>query len=143
MGRDRMDRFEIFIGVWNTRGDVFETPDSPAGTLLATDTYRWLPGRRFVVHDVDARFGDAPTRSMEVMGFDPEKNGTYFAHSYDDQGVTERFGIRLHGRRWTIDGVSVRFDGRFSEAGDRLTGRWERKVRRAWHPWIDLELTRT
>ena len=65
-----MSKLEVFIGTWNTTGEVLETEANPSGTLAATDTYRWLPGKHFIVHDVDARFDGKPTRSMEVMGFD-------------------------------------------------------------------------
>jgi hypothetical protein len=75
-----MSKFEVFIGTWNTTGEVLETEASPAGALSATDTYRWLPGQQFIVHDVDARFDSKPTRSMEVMGFDSSKK-QYFARS--------------------------------------------------------------
>ena len=49
-----MSKFEVFIGTWNTTGEVLQTDANPAGVLLATDTYRWLPGKHFIVHDVDA-----------------------------------------------------------------------------------------
>ena len=45
MPANRMSRFEVFIGTWNTTGEVLETEAGPADTLFATDTYRWLPGR--------------------------------------------------------------------------------------------------
>jgi hypothetical protein len=142
MPANRMARFEIFIGVWNTRGEVLETEAARAGVLMATDTYRWLPGRRFIVHDVDARFDGQPTRSMEVMGYDIA-SGKHFARSFDDQGVTEAFEIALVGRRWTIAGKTVRFDGRFDVDRNRLTGLWELKGKRGtWQPWINLELSR-
>ena len=142
MPRSRMSRFGIFIGVWNTRGDVLETEDAPAGTLSATDTYRWLPGDHFLLHDVDARFGDVPTRSMEVVGYDPARR-KHVARSFDDKGKTEEFVVQLRGRRWTITGDAVRFDGRFSADEDSLTGLWELKGRRGrWQPWIELELVR-
>lgn len=142
MPRSRMSRFDIFIGVWNTRGSVLETEDAPAGTLVATDTYRWLPGGHFIVHDVDARFGDEPTRSMEVVGYDPARRA-HVARSYDDRGNTEEFVVQLRGRRWTIQGDTARFDGRFSADGDTLIGLWELKGRRRrWQPWIELELVR-
>ena len=70
MATDRMSRFQIFIGTRNTRGEVLATDDAPATTLVATDSYRWLPGRQFIVHDVDARFGEDVARSMEVIGYD-------------------------------------------------------------------------
>jgi hypothetical protein len=63
MPANRMSKFEVFIGTWNTTGEVLETEAGPAGTLSATDTYRWLPGRHFIVHDVDASPG-RPSGSM-------------------------------------------------------------------------------
>ena len=142
MATDPMSRFEIFIGTWNTRGEVLATDDAPATVLLATDTYRWLPGRHFIVHDVDARFGSDVTRSMEVIGYDRSRR-KHVARSYDDRGGTELYDVALSGKRWRIAGAAVRFDGRFDADGDRLTGLWERKGRRSgWHPWIELELVR-
>ena len=142
MPRSRMSRFDIFIGVWNTRGNVLETEEAPAGTLMATDTYRWLPGGHFIVHDVDARFGDVPARSMEVVGYDPVRR-KYIARSYDDEGSTGEFVVELRGRRWTIRGDTVRFDGRFGADRDTLTGLWELKSSKSrWQPWIELVLVR-
>jgi hypothetical protein len=139
---NRMTRFEIFIGTWNTRGDVLATDDSPPTTLWATDTYRWLPGRQFLVHDVDARFGTRPSRSIEVVGYDPARR-KYVGRSYDDQGVSEVFDVVLSGKRWTIRGKALRFKGKFSRDGNQLTGLWELKSRKSgWQPWIKLELIR-
>jgi hypothetical protein len=137
-----MSRFEIFIGTWNTTGEVFAVDDASATTLSATDTYRWLPGRHFIVHEVDARFGVTAARSMEVMGFDRHAR-KYFARSYDDQGQSEVFDIELKGKQWSIVGSTVRFNGRFAARGDKLVGLWEMKNRRSrWQPWIELELAR-
>lgn len=94
MPANRMSKYEVFIGTWNTTGEVLETEAGLAGTLSATDTYQWLPGKHFIVHDVDARFDGKPTRSMEVMGFDASKK-QYFARSFDDQGSTEVLLFRL------------------------------------------------
>jgi hypothetical protein len=137
-----MSRFELFIGVWNTTGEVFATEANAAGALVATDTYRWLPGKHFIVHDVDARFDGQPTRSMEVIGYDGSKRH-HFARSYDDMGLSEVFIVELSGRRWTISGEKVRFKGSFDAPKNRLSGRWELKRRKAgWDRWIDLELVR-
>ena len=137
-----MSRFEVFIGTWNTTGEVLQTDANPSGTLIATDIYRWLPGKQFLVHDVDARFDGKPTRSMEVVGFDASKE-KYFATSYDDQGRTEAFVVALDRRRWTIKGSTVRFHGSFDSRKNRLTGLWELKSAKArWQPWIRLELVR-
>ena len=142
MPSDELRRFEIFIGTWNTTGEVLETDAAPATTLVATDVYRWLPGRRFIVHDVDARFGGEPSRSMEVMGYD-RKRRKHVSRSYDDTGATEEFDLALSGRQWRISGATVRFDGKFSKRGDKLTGLWELKSKRSgWQPWLELKLVR-
>jgi hypothetical protein len=142
MPASRMSKFEVFIGTWNTTGQVFETQASAAGTLTATDTYRWLPGKQFIVHDVDARFDGKPARSMEVMGFDAAKK-QHFARSFDDQGSTDVFVVSLNGRRWSISGETVRFKGGFDVPKTHLTGLWELKGTKAgWQPGIQLELIR-
>lgn len=138
-----MSRFEIFIGTWNTTGDVLATESAPATTLSATDTYRWLPGRHFILHEVDARFGNEPARSIEVMGYDLASK-KYTSRSYDDQGASDVFEATLRGRKWSIVGESVRFNGKFDTAGQQLTGLWELKGKKAgWQPWINLKLVRT
>lgn len=142
MSRTRMSRFEVFIGTWNTTGTVLETALNPAATLAATDTYHWLPGKHFIQHNVDARFDGKPSRSMEIIGFDADKQ-RHLARSYDDQGSTDVFVVTLAGRRFEITGKTVRFNGGFDAQKNRLTGLWELKVSRArWQPWIQLELVR-
>ena len=142
MPANRMSKFEVFIGVWNTTGEVLETQASPAGILSATDTYQWLPGKHFIVHSVDARFDGQPARSMEVLGFDSKKQ-QHFASSYDDQGSAEAFALELHGRRFSIKGKTVRFNGGFDAQKSCLTGLWELKGAKAgWQPWIKLKLVR-
>ncbi len=137
-----MAKFEVFIGTWNTTGEVLKTKSGTPGILSATDIYRWLPGRRFIVHDVDARFDGQPTRSMEVIGFDASKQ-KYFAQSYDDQGSMEGFVVALEARRWSIKGKTVRFNGSFNAQKNRLSGLWERKESKSgWRPWINIELVR-
>jgi hypothetical protein len=143
MASTRMARFDIFIGTWNTAGDVLATDEAPATTLSATDTYRWLPGEHFIVHEVDARFGDEPTRSMEVIGYESAKK-KYIARSYDDRGVSEVFEVALKGKRWSVAGKAARFNGKFDAEGQALTGLWELKSRKSgWQPWIRLTLTRS
>ena len=139
---NRMSRLEVFIGTWNTTGEVLETENSASTTLIATDTYRWLPGKHFIVHEADARFGVDATRSMEVIGYDAATK-KHFARSYDDRGKSELFDVALRGKNWTIIGESVRFNGKFDARNNKLTGLWELKGRSAgWRPWIKLTLLR-
>lgn len=142
MPASRMSKYEVFIGTWNTTGRVFAVNGSPETTLSATDSYRWLPGKFFIVHEVDARFGARATRSMEVMGYDSARRAHY-ARSFDDQGASEIFDVELSRRKWKITGESVRFAGQFDTQGNTLTGTWEMKSKRSvWQPWIELRLQR-
>ena len=142
MAASRMSRLEVFIGIWNTTGEVLETESAPATTLIATDIYRWLPGRHFIAHHADARFGDSPARSLEVIGYD-RTTKKYTARSYDDQGATEIFEVALKGKGWSITGESVRFSGKFNADNSQLTGLWVLKGKKAgWQPWIKLKLVR-
>ena len=142
MPTNKMFRFSILIGTWNTSGEVLETEASPAGTLSATDSYRWLPGQHFIIHEADARFGGEPSRSLEVVGYDRAKK-KHISRSYDDQGVSEVFDVSLKGKNWSISGATVRFNGKFSSNSTELTGLWEMKGKKAgWQPWIRLELVR-
>lgn len=137
-----MSRFEVFIGLWNTRGDVFATESGPAGQLFATDQYEWLPGKHFILHRADARFDAEVSRSIEIMGLD-QKTKRAAAWSFDDRGSMDAFDLELRGKRWRIVGENVRFDGRFSTDDSRLRGWWEVKGRKSgWQPWIDLSLER-
>lgn len=142
MAANRMSCLDVFIGTWNTTGDVLKTESAPADTLSGTDTYRWIPGRHFIVHDADARFGVNPARSMEVIGYDVESR-KHWARSYDDQGTSELFEVALEGKRWSITGASARFKGKFNADHSELTGLWELKDSKGgWQPWIELKLVR-
>lgn len=142
MNSTRMARFDIFIGTWNTSGEVLATESAPAGTLTATDTYRWLPGNHFIMHDADARFASKPSRSMEVIGYDLSTK-KFLATSYDDRGASEEFEVALKGKSWSIVGGKARFNGKFDKTGQKLTGLWELKGKKAgWQPWIRLKLVR-
>ena len=142
MKKTKMDPYSVFIGTWNTSGEVYATDFSPATKLIATDTYRWLPGRHFIVHEIDARFGGDVSRSLEIVGYDSSRK-KFLSRSFDDSGSTDEFEVSLKGRRWRIFGNVMRFDGGFSADKNELTGLWEIKGRSGWQPWIKLQLVRS
>ena len=142
MASKKMARLATLIGFWNTTGAVLATAASPATTLAGTDIYRWLPGEHFMVHEVDARFGSMPTRSMEVIGHDAS-SGRYLANSYNDQGTIEQSELALDGHTLRITGATSRFQGTFDAAGNELAGLWELHAPQAGRqPWIELKLVR-
>ncbi len=142
MPNSRMSRFEIFIGTWNTSGEIHAIAGAPGSTLSATDMYSWMPGRHFIVHAADARMGKTVARSTEIIGYDARAR-KFVARAFDDQGGFQVFEVDLRGKNWSIRSRNLRFNGKFDRAGDRLAGLWEFKSGRArWQPWIELELAR-
>ena len=133
---------QIFVGVWNTEGEIVGASASAAGTMTATDSYEWLPGGFFLLHRVDARMGGEPGRSLEIIGYDADANG-YVSRSYDDHGVVLDFRCSLEGRRWRITGETMRFDGEFNAEGTVLRGEWEQRGEDGtWTPWLRIRLTK-
>ncbi len=129
-----------FAGIWNTTGALFGTDGRQTGTMSATDLYRWLPGWRTLIHEVDARMDGAALRSIEVLTWDAAR-GTVVSRSFDQDGGVADFACRLDRERWEIDGQGIRFRGRFDGA-DRLAGTWEMHQTDGWRRWIDIVLDR-
>jgi hypothetical protein len=142
MRGNRMSRFSIFIGTWNTTGEIRAIGKEGAANLSATDTYSWLPGNHFIIHVADARMGEIVARSTEIIGYDQQRR-RLLAWAYDDQGGFQVFDVDLRGKKWSIRGPTLRFSGGFDRNGDTLTGLWEMKGSKGrWQPWIDLQLVR-
>jgi Protein of unknown function (DUF1579) len=131
-----------FVGIWNTEGKIRATDEAEEQVMTATDIYEWLPGKRFLLHRVDARMGGSITRSMEIVGWDADA-GRLFSTSYDDQGQTSRFHCALEGHGWKIDGTGIRFRGAFNQDWNKLTGTWEMEADGSWSPWMDITLARS
>ena len=83
-------RLDIFVGKWNTEGQVLTDSDAPAAKILATDTYEWLPGKFFLLHRVDANIGEEKTEVLEIIGYDASSQ-MYHAQSFDSQGNSDTF----------------------------------------------------
>jgi hypothetical protein len=136
-------RLNIFIGQWNTTGEVLETSNSPAAKIDAIDTYEWMAGEFFLLHHIEARIGDNEVKALEIIGYD-DSSRTYFSHSFDNQGNADTFQANLRGSVWTIEGKTARFEGVFSDDGKILTGKWEKSDEDSgWSEWMNVKLTKS
>lgn len=140
-GINAMKALAPFVGIWNTEGKIKANDGAEEQGLVATDIYEWLPGKRFLLHRVDARLGGHITRSMEITGWDAEAR-ELFSTSYDDQGATSRFRCALDGQAWTIEGNGIRFRGAFDQNWNELIGTWEMASDGSWSRWMDIRLAR-
>jgi catechol 2,3-dioxygenase-like lactoylglutathione lyase family enzyme len=136
-------KLEILVGTWNTRGTIKDSPAGPGGRLEAVDSYEWMPGGFFLLHDVDGHMGTAVVKATEIIAYDRERQG-YSTWSFDNQGNASTYRANLQGLLWTIQGDSERFSGAFSKDGRSLTGTWERWNGGAaeWRPWMEVKLTK-
>jgi len=131
-----------FVGKWNTVGEIQASPYGPAGKIIGTDTYEWLPGGFFLVHRVDVHMGDQTNESIEIIGYDASTK-TYPMHSFDSQGNHLVMQAGVVGDQWTFTGGSMRFTGTFSEDGKSISGKWEYlEDNSKWHHWMDVRLTK-
>jgi len=99
-------KLAVFLGRWHTTGDVAATEETPAARVDAIDTYEWYPGEFFLVHDADAKVGDDAIKSLEIIGYDPERQ-CYLARFFDSTGGFGEEEIRLDGNTWTWRGSNV------------------------------------
>jgi hypothetical protein len=146
MRRDPLEeerRLEALIGRWRTEGSTIGAPGGGA-EIRATDTYEWLPGRYGLLHRVDARVGEETVVGAEIIGWDAER-GTYVTQYFGSDGPAA-FEASLgeeEGRIvWAMQTATERFRGTFSDDGERIEGRWERRDEGSWQPWMEIALTR-
>src|SRR5262249_37903745 len=136
-------RLNVFVGKWITDGVIYASPSGPAYQLKAVDTYEWLPGGYFLIHQVDGYMGEDEVKAIEIIGYDASTQN-YTTHSYDNHGNISAYQANLLDRNWTILGKSERFTGMFSEDSKTLTGRWElSNDGMDWVLWMDIKLTKS
>ena len=111
------DRLAPFIGAWNVKASLADE--------LATATFEWILGGRFVVQRQEIAHPDAPD-SFAILGL--EDSG-YVQHYFDSRGVTRRYEMTIENGVWTLTrdepGFAQRFVGTFSADGNAIEGAWE------------------
>ena len=136
-------RLAPFVGRWKTAGEVLASAATPELEIVGIDEYEWMPGGFFLLHRVDVRIGGERVQALEIIGYDAER-GSYFMRSFDSQGGTGEMQARVRdGGTWTFEGDAERFTGTFSDGGETLSGRWERREEEQWLPWMDVRLTKS
>ena len=134
-----LKRLDIFVGEWETTGEIKATANSPATILRGTDTYKWLPGEYFMIHLVDVKMGEEQVYSTEIIGYDPLTK-KYSMHYYGYKGKTGMMHASVADNTWRFTGETERFTGSFNDPGDLMSGYWERLENSEWKFWMDIQL---
>ena len=136
----------VFLGRWHTTGEVSATASTPAAKVDAIDTYEWYPGGFFLVHHAEGKVGNDNIRSIEIMGYDTERQ-CYFAPFFDSTGGYGQEDIRLDGNTWIWRGSNVmgvkehRCFAVVSEDGRIIRARHEKSDDgEHWELWMEVTL---
>ena len=135
---------DVFVGVWDTEGEMIAGPSGPPVKFAATDAYEWLPGGHFLLHRFDANMPDGKVQGIEIIGYNRESRD-YPMHSVDNLGKVIVMHARIEGDIWTFSGEGIRFSGGFRENGMVFAGLWELRSDdgSTWQPWMRVRLRKT
>jgi hypothetical protein len=121
-----METLEPLVGEWHMAAGL--SPD-PTAAPLASTTFEWLAGHRFLIQRWEVDHPDAPD-GIAIIGVDPTR-GTYLQHYFDSRGVARVYDMTFADGVWELErsasepDFSQRFTGRFSPDGESIVGRWE------------------
>lgn len=140
---EHLEPLAPIIGSWRTSGTILDEDGGAAGTVVGTDTYRWLPGGHWVVHEVDVMMGDERTQVLELIGGHDEATGGWQMHAFDSADRPGVMSLTLHEPGLLLlQGEGVRSWFRPQAGPGFMTTLWEREVHGRWIPWIDMRFDR-
>jgi len=143
----QIEDLTAFIGEWSTRADF---PNAPPTDLRGRTMFEWMPGAHFLIQRWDAPHPAAPD-GIAIIGFDPSRK-TYLQHYFDSRGVARVYEMSFLDGVWSLSrespdlsplDFSQRFTGTFSDDGQTIAGRWEKRDHESsWEHDFDLTYTK-
>ncbi|WP_157987794.1 hypothetical protein [Jiangella endophytica] len=128
-----VEGLDALVGAWRSAG---ETVDDPVVRIEGSDVYEWLPGRHFLLHQVDVRIDGRHYQALEVFEGD-------IARSYDSDGVAATMTVAAGSPGvLTLTGADSRARLVVADDGASMAARWERLDDGAWRHWMDMRFTR-
>ena len=131
------------IGRWRTSGTVLDEEGHTTDHIVGTDTYTWLPGGHWIVHEVDVTVGDQPIRALELIGGRDGPTGGWQMHAFDTADSPGRMVLTVaEPGLLLLQGDGVRSWFRPEAGPTHMTTRWEREVDGDWVAWMDMRFDR-
>jgi hypothetical protein len=146
-------RLEPLVGTWMAEDHTHDSVLGPGVPVTSKETFHWLNGGYFLVHDYETTFGDAPPQSgVNYWDYDTEA-GRFKIIFFSNNGPFTEDGNRYEGEvandRLTMVGparfeyeldregqIKVNADGTVSVAW------WLRDENGEWRPWMNNTFTR-
>lgn len=136
-------RLKVFVGKWSANGDSYgdgqqaDDPRASAVPWTSEESYQWLPGGFFLLHQWDANVGERIFSGTEILGYD-EAKGHYFTRFFDNGGNHLDYSAEVDGNVWTFSEPQTRATVTVGGRGKRMTFKWEwRKSGSKWLPLCD------
>jgi hypothetical protein len=131
------------IGHWRSSGTVLDENGEVTDRISGTDTYTWLPGGHWVVHEVDVTVGDQPTRALELIGGRDDASGGWQMHAFDTADSPGRMVLTMADPGvLLLQGDGIRSWFRPEAGPNHMTTLWEREVDGEWVAWMDMRFDR-
>ena len=121
---------DVMVGTWDLRG----RESGPVGEIHGQVTFQWMEGGFFLTQRVDIDYIGQKIKGVEYIGYD-ESNEVLKSYFFSNHGPGPFGGITLEYVREAGDdtltswggfvGSPASFEGRFSDARNTVTGRWE------------------
>ena len=146
-----LDELEALVGKWAMGAAFPGAPsiDEQLESGVASATFEWMDGREFVVQRWTVP--DPGPDGLAVIGPDPDNEGGYLQHYFDNRGVARVYKMTFEGREWKLSreeadisplDFSQRYTGTLSEDGGRIDGTWEINEDGSWAKDFDLSYTK-
>lgn len=127
-----MDKLAPILGKWSLTGDQWPTVIGPAAKISGTESFEFMPGENFVVHNLDGRLDEHIMACLEVWERDGAQGG-FELHTFYNNGTKNNWKAKVIGNTWTILGawkgpkrtMHVRCTMVFTEDGDTRNSKWE------------------
>ena len=133
--------FRKLIGKWTTEGAVVATGKHSEMTITGTDTYEWILDGFFVLHKADVLMGKENSQTFEIIRFDSNNNEARFEY-FNNQGASGSMTGTLIDNQLNISDAALRFRGQLNEAGNQITGTWQKLDQKEWRNFLLMKLTK-
>jgi hypothetical protein len=92
-------RMAFFAGTWDFKGDAKASPMGPAGPVAFTETCEVMDGGFAVICRSEGKGPTGPTKSVSIMGYDPERKMYTYTAAESQMPVFTAYG-KLTGNTW-------------------------------------------
>ncbi len=107
MKSSELNQLNCFIGTWHAEGTSFgeiqdvNNPKDNGVKWVSDETYQWLPGNCFVIHNWHAKTGNSVFIGTEIIGYD-EKTGKFYTYFFDNNGNHPIYTATVRGNEWNF-----------------------------------------